>query len=222
MNIFLKKYKSEIKIFIYFIFFALLTVLLHLLFHPVRVLNMDTSIFYMDEKYAIAAFFSTITAFLVGFISLININLLPKKTIKRISAIGYGLLFIILSIDEYFEIHEFINDTIKNNLKTGNLIKTLSSQSWIFPLIFIIAIVFTLLFIKVKSSPSDIKKVILIGTFCFSLVLIFELFGSVTYGQNIYVYFIAIEEGLEMIGVSFFLLASLIENKLNQLKINKF
>jgi len=220
MKTLLKKYKSETKIFLYFFSFAIITVILHLLFHPVRVLNMSTSIFYMDEKHAIAAFFVTVTAFLTGYLSLTNINPSSKK-ISKLSEIGFGLFFIILSIDEYFEIHEYVNDIVKKNLGSGNLIKTLSDQSWIFPLIFIIIIVFVMLFLKIKNSTKDVKKILLIGSFCFFLVLVFELFGSATYGQDIYVYFIAIEEGLEMVGVSFFLLASLIQNKQNQIKIKK-
>jgi hypothetical protein len=44
------------------------------------------------------------------------------------------------------------------------------------------------------------------------LVLVLELAGSGTYGKHIYLYFVAAEEGLEMMGMSFFLLAALLEN----------
>ncbi len=54
----------------------------------------------------------------------------------------------------------------------------------------------------------------LIGAFCFLRVLIFELLVSATYGKDIYVYYVALEEGLEMIGESFFLLAALIKKSI--------
>lgn len=66
--------RREFTVFLVFLFVALTITMLHLLFHPIRVLGMDTSIFYMDEKYTLAAFFSTVTAFLVGYMSLTSIR----------------------------------------------------------------------------------------------------------------------------------------------------
>ena len=55
----------EVRAFGVFLATALVIVGLHLVFHPVRVLGMNTSIFYMDEKQNLAAFFTTVTGFLV-------------------------------------------------------------------------------------------------------------------------------------------------------------
>ena len=212
MKHFLKNYQQEVNIFLVFSSIALIIVVLHLLFHPVRVLGMDTSIFYMDERYALAAFFSTITAFLVGYLALTNI-IQVKTRLKKIADIAYGLFFIILAFDEYFEVHEYTNTVINSSLKEGGILKALSSFSWIFPLSLIIIAVFTLFILKIKWARIDIRKPLIIGSLCFLGVLIFELFGAATYGQDIFVYFVAIEEGFEMLGVSFFLLATLIEKK---------
>lgn len=72
------------------------------------------------------------------------------------------------------------------------------------------------------DQPDDYREFVLtgprsslgmiFGSLCFLAVLVFELFGSATYGHDVYVYFVAIEEGMEMIGVSFFLMATLIES----------
>jgi hypothetical protein len=173
---------------------------------------MDTSIFYMDEKCTLAAFFITVTAFLVGCLSLSR-ALSLKKLRQKIIDTGYGLFFIILALDEYFEIHEYTNTVIKTSFKEEGILKTLANFSWIFPLSLIITAVFILLLIKIKTVRKKIRMPLILGSLSFLTVLIFELLGSTTYGQNIFLYFVAIEEGLEMIGASFFLLAGLMEAK---------
>lgn len=210
------KQHRENMIFAAFLVCALVIVILHFLFHPVRVLDMDTSIFYMDEKYTLAAFFTTVTAFLTGFISLTNIRK-SEERIKKAVDIACGVFFLGLAFDEYFEIHEYTNTLIKLSLTDGGILKTLSNFSWIFPLLVIVIFVFLLFFIKIQKSDKNVRKPLIIGVFCFFWVVIFELLGSATYGRHIYLYFVAIEEGLEMVGVSFFLLAALIESK-NSLK----
>jgi hypothetical protein len=177
---------------------------------------MDTSIFYMDEKYTLAAFFTTVTAFLTGCLSLSR-ALSLKKMSQKIIDIGHGLFFIILALDEYFEIHEYTNTVIKTSLKEEGMLKTLANFSWIFPLSLIIAAVFILLLIKIKTAGKEIRMPLILGSLSFLTVLIFELLGSGTYGQNVFLYFVAIEEGLEMIGVSFFLMAGLMEKKLSKM-----
>lgn len=206
-------YRSQAIVFGAFFFTALLIVLLHLMFHPVRVLGMDISIFYMDEKYTLAAFFSTVTSFLVGFIGMTNASKC-KLTIGKLTTIAHGLFFIILAVDEYFEIHEYTNTLIKERVTEEGLVQSLVNLSWIFPLLLIILVVLILFIVKINISKQGIKTPLILGTVCFAVVLIFELLGSATYGQDIYVYLIAVEEGLEMIGVSFFLLAALIESEL--------
>lgn len=207
---------KEFKISLLFLLTAITIVILHLLFHPVRVFDMDTSIFYMDEKYTIASFYTTITAFLIGFMGLINLKK-SKIILKTASDITFALFFIALAFDEYFEVHEFINTLVKASLNKESIFKTLSNMSWIFPLLWIIISVFILLATKIKMSSMEIRLPLILGTLCFFLILIFELLGSLTYGQNIYLYFVAIEEGLEMVSMSLFLKATLIEIKLNSI-----
>jgi len=210
MKVFFRLYRSELITFGIFFSIAFIIVILHLLFHPVRVLGMDTSIFYMDEKYTLAAFFSTVTAFLIGYLALMNIGV-GKSSVKRLANIAYGLFFIGLAIDEYFEVHEYANTLVKAAITEDGLMKTLANLSWIFPLSLIILAVFTLLIIKMKHSLPKVRLPMILGILCFVIVLIFELLGSASYGKNIYVYFVAVEEGMEMIGTAFFLLSTLVE-----------
>jgi|GEM_PF-5291718 hypothetical protein len=212
MRKYLHRDQTELLIFFIFFVFALGIIGSHLLFHSVRVFGMDTSIFYMDEKYTLAAFFSTVTAFLVGYLALTNIGS-KKPRIKWLANISYGLFFIGLSFDEYFEIHEYANTLVKANVNNDGVIKSLVNLSWIFPLSLIILIVFCLFFIKMKYVKTSVKLPMFLGVLCYALVLIFELLGSATYGKNIYLFFVAIEEGVEMIGTTFFLFATLLETK---------
>ncbi len=218
MRSFICGYRFELITFIIFLVVALVITVLHLLFHPVRVLGMDTSIFYMDEKYTLAAFFSTVAAFLVGFLALNNIGA-KNPSLRWWANFAFGLFFIGLAFDEYFEVHEYTNSLIKASIKADGIIKTLVNLSWIFPLLFVILAVFFLFLIKLKQSKPEVRLPIIIGSFCFIVVLIFELLGSATYGRDIYVYFVAIEEGMEMAGISFFLLATLVEGKLDKIDI---
>ncbi len=207
------KFNKQFRIFLIFIIIAVFIVILHFLFHPYRVLDMDTSIFYMDEKYTLASFFTTVTAFLVGYLCLIKSFSTEKKLRDNLGNIGFGLFFLILSFDEYFEVHEYINTIIKSSFKKNGLFGVLSSISWVFSLFLVILVVFLLFIIKIKNTGKELRKPLIYGCFSFLFVMLFELMGSVTYGQNIYLYFVAIEEGMEMIGVSFFLLAALLEEK---------
>ena len=201
MREFFRLYATELRVFSSFIVAALIIVVLHLLFHPVRALGMDTSIFYMDEKYTLAAFFSTVTAFLIGYLALVNIGN-KKPRIKWVANLSYGLFFIGLALDEYFEIHEYANTIIKAGIKEDGVIKSLANLSWIFPLSLIILTVFALLLIKIRYVKARVRLPMGLGALCFVAVLIFELLGSSVYGKDIYVYFVAIEEGMEMIGPS--------------------
>ncbi len=212
MKKFIRLYKPQIIACSPFFVIALIIVVLHLFLHPVRVLDMSTSIFYMDEKHTLAALFLTLTSFLVGYLILVNLVNKKNKT-ERLINLFYGLFFIILSIDEYFEVHEYANTLVKAAIKNDGIGKSLTNWSWIFPLSLIILAVFVLFIVKIKNLKPNARLPIILGTLSFGLVLIFELLGAATYGNNIYVYFVAIEEGMEMIGISFFLLAVLVENK---------
>lgn len=199
-----------------FFIVSILIVVLHLFFHPIRLLGMDTSIFYMDEKYTLASLFSTTCAFLIGFLYLSQLhdkNFLKKKLLNN----ALGFFFMILALDEFFEIHEYINTLIKEQLSNTSLLGQLSNISWVFPLMIIILAVISLFLLKIIAEKNKmVKKLLISGIFCFFFVLVFELIGSVTYGQEVFIYMVAVEEGLEMIGLCFFLSAVLTENHFNK------
>ena len=200
-------------VFVIFFSLAFLIVLLHFLFHPVRVLGMSTSIFYLDEKVTLSAFFSIVTAFLTGFWCLMFIDKLKNQK-EKLFWLALGVFFLILSIDEYLEIHEYINTLVKLSFEKGNLIGQLAHFSWIFPL-FLVIISFFAIFLWgiVNEKNSQIKSALATGTFFFVIVLVFEVLGAMNFGKHIYLYLVALEEGAEMFGTTFFLLAALNKQK---------
>lgn len=200
--------------FLLFLFTSLTIVALHLLYHPIRVLGMDTSIFYMDEKYTLAAYLTTITAFLIGFLNLTQVFPYQKTLKRRLINLSFGFFFLFLSFDEYFEVHEHANTLVKASLASQEtLFATLANLSWIFPLSLLILIAFGLFIAKIILVQKLPRRLYILGSLAFALVLVFELLGSSTYGQNIYLYYVAIEEGLEMVGTSLFLYGTLLEAK---------
>lgn len=213
-------FTSETNFFIFSIFFtfALLIVLLHFLFHPVRVLGMSTSIFYLDEQVTLSAFYTVVTSFLIGFLCLKIIDQLKTKK-EKLFWLALGFFFLILSLDEYLEIHEYVNTLAKLALGESGLAGRLAHLSWIFPL-FLLVLAFLALFVWgiFNEKKRQIRSALTAGIFLFIVVLIFELLGSLTFGKHIYLYFCAIEEGAEMFGTAFFLLAVL--NKREAEKVN--
>lgn len=88
---FLKTDKA-VRITLPFYLTSLTIIVLHFLFHPVRVLGMNTSIFYMDEKYTLASFLMTVTAFLTGFFFL-AFSKKGKKGIAKAADLATGIFF---------------------------------------------------------------------------------------------------------------------------------
>ena len=164
----------------------------------------------MDEKYTLASFMTAITAFLAGFFYL-GFEKKGVSKMTKLSNIGTGIFLIVLSADEFFEVHEYTNTLIKQKLSESTPLGALSNLSWIFPLSLIIILVFMLIAFKIIREKNIIaKKALILGAISFFIVLVFELIGAMTYGYDIYVWVVAIEEGFEMVGVSFFLTASLL------------
>lgn len=173
---------------------------LHFTLHSVRVLGMNTSIFYMDEQITLAAYFTFTISFLVGAIALLNYR--GKYSIWNISYIAF---FFMLSMDEYFELHEKAREYIDLYLNLGELGESLLRTSWIFALIIpIIFILVGLMLNAYKEKDLSIKRLKFAGITCFFLVLIFELLGGQNFEKLIYIFFTGVEEGLEMIGISLF------------------
>lgn len=210
------RYNSRVnkntKIFLLFFSAAVFITILHFLYHPIRVLGMDTSIFYMDERITLAAFYTTVISFLIGFLSFTHLEKLTNKIDMLLTAV-FGSFFLLLSADEYFEMHEYANTLIKMSLKNNSL-GVFAETSWIFPLgIFIILILSMFVVTIIREKRNTIRIPLILGLVSYMTVLILELFGGQVFGKDVYVMFVGFEEGFEMIGGSFFLLSTLRRNR---------
>ena len=191
---------------------AIVTVILHFTMHPVRVLDMQTSIFYMDEEFTIAALLTSAFAFYAGILAL-DYYLLRRKVVNLI----WSGIFFALALDEYFSIHEYLNGLFKRYLDETSILSNLASVSWIFTLgVIFLAIAVFILYWTVKEQNKAARLMLFLGMASYVTVLIIELIGGQTYGRDIYLVFVGIEEGLEMVGTIFFIEAFRQKLKLNE------
>lgn len=162
----------------------------------------------MDEQVTLASFFSTVLAFLNGF--LIFVLLVPSLLDRFYKLLwsSIGCFFFLLSLDEYFELHEFVNTIIMVNVLShnDNSILYLARYSWIFPLLIFILGVMVAFILLIKREKNNAVRIPLIAVvFSYVVILFLEIVGGSLYGQYIYKYFIGVEEGLEMISSIIFL-----------------
>ena len=166
----------------------------------------------MDEELTLASILTVSFAFYCGILAL-EYFLFNRKYINLL----WILIFWGLAFDEYFSIHEYLNDLFKNNLSGNNLLNELASVSWVFTLGIIFLLIALFIIREVLREKNErIKFLLLLGIICYITVIGVEVIGGQTYGSTIYMLFVGVEEGLEMIGTVFF-----IEAFRNKLLTNK-
>lgn len=210
-NVLINIYKITMKGKIYFyvaLATSILIGLLHFFLHSLRVLDMQTSIFYMDEKVTLAAYFTTIMAFLVGLTHIEQIKSL-KKSFNSITLGITGVIFMLFSLDEFFEIHEYANTLVKMLFSEESFVGEISRVTWVVPLGGIILIVFLILFLRLYLEKNKISKIAyVVGSMFFVGVLMLEFLEAPKYGTSIYFTMVGFEETFEMLAMSMFLLAA--------------
>lgn len=106
---------------------------------------------------------------------------------------------------------------IKRNFSGNNILNELASFSWVFTLGIIFLLISLFILREVfRENDKKIKLLLLLGIISYVIVIGVEVIGGQTYGSTIYILFVGIEEGLEMIGTVFF-----IEAFRNKLLTNK-
>ena len=197
---------------IYLIFTAL-TIFLHFTLSWWKPLNKGQSIFYLDEQITTGMLLSVLGLFLTGVIYFINVEYQKSKKQKLISQ-AFGLLFWALMLDEYFEMHEYLNTLIKDLLGNTSKLGVLSHLSWVFPLSIILLFICGFILYSLKSETNKVaKKSLIIGLILALTVLPLEVIGGSTYGNWYYVIFVGLEEGIELVAISFFMKSALNKGK---------
>lgn len=188
---------------------AIIILYLHLTLHEKRVLGMDTSLFYLDEKVTIGAYFTSMVAMFAGITFFVKTGIQESKILKLLT-LGMGSVFVMFSLDEYFELHEHLNTIIKSIIDENSYLGQASRRSWVIPLGLIVIGVFALfIFIIIKEKSKYAKWGYIIGSLALATVLLIEYIEGPSYGKDIYLYYVAVEEFMEMIAMSVFLFAAL-------------
>ncbi len=180
---------------------ALVVVVSHFLLHPVRLFGMSTSLFYLDEEFTLGAMLMFCLAFYSGILAL---ELFFST--KKFKYLLWLAVFWMLALDEYFSIHEYLNDTLKRFLDPEHGIAQLASTSWVLTLGFIFLIPAGYIFYQALSEKEkNVRNLLFLGFGTYVTILFIELVGAQTYGRDIYLFFVGVEEGMEMLGTIFFI-----------------
>jgi hypothetical protein len=204
------------KVYIGYFSATALTVLFHFTLHWYKPLNKNQSIFYLDEQITTGMYLSAIGLFLAGLIFYM-ISEKQKDKKQKLSSMIFMSMFWFLSIDEYFELHEYANALIKKVLDIDSFAGSLVHLSWVFPFLIVLSFVIWFLMKSIINEKDKQVKLSLLLALCAAvLVLPLEVIGGSLYGNAIYVLFVGIEEGSELVAIGFFIRAGIL--KLNGLK----
>jgi hypothetical protein len=166
--------------------------------------------FYVDAEQNISTWYSSILLFccavLISAISL-TITKTHDRHIRHWQILG--LIFLYLSMDEAASLHEQMG-IIGRILKTGGLF----SFSWVIPAIALVSIFIGFYLKFLVHLRSKTRRLFCLSGFVYiSGALGFEMISGLFMDLNgknlLYTIFTHIEEGLELLGVSFFLYALL-------------
>lgn len=161
---------------------------------------MNTSLFYLDEEFTLGALLMFCLTFYAGVLAL---ELFFST--KKYKYLIWLAIFWTLALDEYFSIHEYLNDLLKRYLDPDNGIAQLASTSWVLTLGLIFLIPAGYIFYQILIEKNKhARTLILLGLFVYILILFIEVIGGQTYGEDVYLTFVGIEEGLELVGTIFF------------------
>lgn len=217
------KINSQAK---YFFGAIIIIALLHYTLMSEAVLGKPQSIFYMDEEITLASWFTSVLAFTTGYFFLRYSNELRKvasktstETKEGLITLFTGIFFLLLSFDEYFSVHEYLNGLIKHNTVSDSIFNEIAEFSWMGPLsIIMLVVVWAFIqLIRIETFP-DIKRSYVIGLLLFILVLILELTGGRLYGHWTYAWVVGLEETFEMFGIAMFLNGVLSKVDINRIK----
>lgn len=176
---------------------------------------MNTSIFYLDEEVTIGAFAMFVFSFYTGILAL---ELFFKSNLRKCKYLIWTNIFWLLALDEYFSIHEYLNHLLKLSFGLSSEVSKLASRSWVLTVGVLFLIPINYIFYQIfKEKNKNIKYLLLLGIFSYIFVLIIEYIGGGFYGQKIYITFVGMEEGMELIGTLFFMEAFKQKTKLNDI-----
>lgn len=167
------------------------------------------NIFFVDKENNIPSWFSSISLFVSGLLSLaIGYIYLKLKIANGFYWISIGIVFFYLSLDEDVQVHEYSIASIREATQAGGIFYF----SWIIPALIII-VVFSFIYGRfIFALPTTIRRILLTSAAVYLGGAIgMEMAGGYYYESSnekvdlTYSVLATIEEFMEMIGVSIFI-----------------
>ncbi len=179
---------------------------LHLLF------GKEAPLLNLDGENTLPAIYSSLKLALVGSVAFIIFFIGKKKFLYGMREsflwVTFGLLFLYLSFDEFFSLHERTIEYLKPSflLELG----WFSNSVFYWVLLFspLIALTLMMFYVFMKSFFKEYNKLFLLGVISFSMVIVLEFIGGLLEGEIGYSV-MTLEESFEIFGTSFFLVSLL-------------
>lgn len=167
--------------------------------------------FNLDGENNLPTLYQAIKLVAVGGINLYGFVKVKHKS--RFIGLILGGVFTFLGLDEWFQIHERLGENLRAWF-ASSLKFELNFAEWL--IIYLPAMIFFLVFLyfvwkrlqlDVSTIKKQMNKLFLLGLICLAFVPITEFIGTWNwdFDSGYYGLIVAIEEGLELIGVSLFL-----------------
>ncbi len=165
--------------------------------------------FNLDNEKNLPTVYSGIKLLLIGLLA----TILAYKNIstKKFLWFLFAFIFVYLSFDEVFELHEKTMDFLRDG---GYLILNWYDNHVFYwtliflPLIFGTVVFFLVFIRKLKEEILSSKKYLIIGFCLFLGVIVLETVGGILYGKTSwYFVLITVEESFEIFGATIILLA---------------
>ena len=167
--------------------------------------------FHFDYERNIPTAYSTLALLLASFLILLIAKKRKKTNLSYLSWFWLSVIFIFLSIDEAFSIHEKLIFPIREAFGTSGFFY----YGWVIPYSVILIILGAAYSKFLRELPRKVAFIFLISGAIYVLGAIgFEILGAreaVMHGKNTFLFstFITLEELLEMLGIATFIYALL-------------
>lgn len=219
--------KDIIKVFYFLIFIEIFFVVLYLIGYFLDFPFLK-SCFDLDGENNMTSLFSF---FQLMFLSMVYFSIFSLKETQKLKLKFFflivGLIFVFLSFDEFFMIHERFGKYLKNNSQVKFIGFKNSHGFWILPYVLILSCTIIFLYpylMRIWGIFKKEAKLIFLGAIIFVFGSIFLEIISYQYlryeklNDTFYVIEVIFEEWFEMLGISIILYSSLIIRMELQLK----
>ncbi len=190
-------------------FILIFLVTVHLSYHLIMKIDFNEGIFNFDSEMNVPSIYSAFLLLITSLLLLIiGKTKIAKKQKNRFHWIFLGLVFVFLSLDELFELHEKTMDPVRDLFNASGFFYF----SWIILYMFFLILLFILYFKFFIDLPKNTRIKFFLSAGLFVLGgIVFEAIGGRyidIHGwekDTVYFWITTVEEILEITGVSLFI-----------------